>query len=52
MATERIPERKDIPVEQTWDLTHIFESDEAWLEEYEALRALPEKISAFAGKPH
>ncbi|MBQ2960946.1 MAG: oligoendopeptidase F [Oscillospiraceae bacterium] len=50
MAAERIPERKDIPVEYTWDLTDIFASDEAWLEEYEALKGEGEKISAFAGK--
>ena len=49
MATEKIPERKDIPVEYTWDLTDIFESDEAWLNEYEALLGMTEKISAFAG---
>ena len=50
MASERIPERKDIPVEYTWDLSDIFVSDEAWREEYEALKAEGEKISAFAGK--
>ena len=50
MASERIPERKDIPAEYTWDLTDIFESDEAWLSEYEALKTEGEKISAFAGK--
>jgi len=49
MALNTIPERKDIPVDYTWDLTDIFESDKAWLEEYEAMRSLPEKISVFAG---
>ena len=50
MTANTIPERKDIPVEYTWDLTDIFASDEAWMAEFDALRALPEKISAFAGK--
>ena len=50
MASERIPERKEIPVEHTWDLTDIFVSDEAWLKEYEQLKNQGEKISAFAGK--
>ena len=50
MASERIPERKDIPVEHTWDLTDIFVSDEDWLKEYEQLKNQGEKISAFAGK--
>ena len=34
MAAERIPERNEIPVEFTWDLTDIFKSDEDWLREY------------------
>ena len=50
MASERIPERKDIPVEYTWDLSDIFVSDEAWLSEYETLKGEGEKISDFAGK--
>ena len=50
MATERIPERKEIPVEYTWDLSDIFASDEAWLAEYESLKGESGKISAFAGK--
>ena len=50
MSAERIPERNQIPVEYTWNLADIFESDEAWAEEYAQLKALPEKISAYAGK--
>ena len=42
--------RSDVPVEYTWNLTHIFENDEAWRREYEALREMPEKISVFQGK--
>ncbi len=49
MALNKIPERKDIPQEYTWDLSDIFASDEDWLKEYESMRALPEKISVFAG---
>ena len=50
MSAERIPERNQIPVEYTWNLADIFESDEAWSEEYAQLKTLPEKISAYAGK--
>ena len=32
--------RCDVPEEFTWDLSHIFASDETWREEYEALRGL------------
>lgn len=42
--------RNEMPVEDTWNLSDIFASDEAWQKEYEALKAYPEKISAFAGK--
>ena len=44
-----IPNRNEIPQEFTWDLTHMFESDDAWLSEYEAMKALPEQVAAFAG---
>ncbi len=44
-----IPERSEISKEYTWDLTHMFPSDEAWLQEYEAMKALPEQVSAFVG---
>ena len=35
--SNRIPKRSELPQEYTWDLTALFESDEAWLAEYEAL---------------
>ncbi len=50
MSERMIPKRSQVPVEQTWDLSHIFASEEAWQQEYEALSALPEKIAAYQGK--
>lgn len=41
MATNTIPKRNEVPEEFTWDLSAVFESDEAWLAEYEALGKLP-----------
>lgn len=49
MDVSRIPERKEIPVEYTWDLTDIFPDDEAWAAERTALLEMPAKIGAFAG---
>ena len=49
MDVNKIPERSEIPEEYTWDMRDIFESDEAWRREYEALMAMPETIAAFAG---
>ncbi len=44
-----IPNRNEIPREFTWDLTHMFETDDAWLAEYEAMKTLPEQVAAYAG---
>lgn len=41
--------RAEVPAEFTWDLQDLFESDEAWLAEYEALKILPERIAAYRG---
>ncbi len=41
--------REEIPVEETWDLTSIFASDEAWEEEYQAIDTLVEKAATFEG---
>ena len=49
MAKE-IWKREEVPVEYTWNLADMFESDDAWLAEYEALKALPAKIVAYQGK--
>ena len=38
------------PEESTWNLKDVFESDEAWQAEYEALKAVPEQIEAFRGR--
>ena len=46
---KRIPKRNEVPVEHTWNLQDIFSSDEAWFAEYEALNAMPDKITAFRG---
>ncbi|MBQ9685070.1 MAG: oligoendopeptidase F, partial [Oscillospiraceae bacterium] len=49
MDFTKIPERNEIPEEFTWDLTDMFPSDAAWLDEYNALMAMPETIAPYAG---
>ncbi len=49
MENKKIPLRSEVPQEFTWDLTPLFASDEAWLAEYEALKALPAEIAAYQG---
>ena len=45
-----ILKRSEVPVEFTWNLGDMFESDEAWLKEYDALKEYPAKIAEFQGK--
>ena len=50
MADRPIPARSEVPEESTWNLRDVFESDEAWQAEYEALKAVPEQLEAFRGR--
>ena len=50
MSENIIPKREEVPEEYTWNLKDIFESDEAWNAEYEALKSLPEKVAGYAGR--
>ena len=50
MAENTIPKRSQVPEEFTWNLKDMFESDEAWLAENEALKEMPARLTAFQGK--
>ena len=45
-----VPLRQDIPVEFTWELKDMFESDSLWLESYEKAGSLPAAFAALEGK--
>ena len=45
-----IPLRSQVPEEMTWNLQDLYESDQAWLAEYEALKKLPEELAAYRGR--
>ncbi|MBQ1206839.1 MAG: oligoendopeptidase F [Clostridia bacterium] len=47
---KKILKRSEVPVENTWNLADMFESDDAWLAEYESLKALPAQIAEYQGK--
>ncbi|UII57026.1 oligoendopeptidase F [Cytobacillus spongiae] len=49
-AVKKLPLRSEIPVEDTWRLEDVFESDEAWEKEYEEVKALIPGGVAFQGK--
>ena len=44
-----IPKRNDVPVEFTWDVSHIFADEAAWQEAFEKIGTYSGQISAFAG---
>lgn len=48
--TKQLPERKDIPVEDTWRLEDIFPSDEAWEKEFKELLTELPKGNQYRGK--
>ena len=50
MAKREILKRSEVPVEYTWNLKDLFESDELWLQEMEALKAKAADAAAFQGR--
>ncbi len=50
MDPKTILPRDQVPEEFTWNLQDMYESDEAWLKEYEALKEMPARIAAFQGR--
>ena len=50
MDGKTILPRSEVPEEFTWDLSHVFASDDKWSEELEALKAYPERMAAYAGR--
>ena len=49
MTNQSIPKRSEVPEEMTWNLKDMFESDQALMAEYEAMKEFPAKIAAFQG---
>lgn len=49
-TVKRLPARSEIQVDDTWRLEDIFETDEAWEQEYEAIKALLPKASEYQGR--
>ncbi|MDO4816452.1 MAG: oligoendopeptidase F [Bacillota bacterium] len=44
-----ILKRSEVPLEDTWNLGDLFDSDEAWSDEYEVMKTYPERIARFKG---
>ena len=50
MDAGKVLKRDQVPKEFTWDLSMIFENDEAWLDAFEALKPLPATLRAYEGR--
>lgn len=50
MDVKTVLPREQVPEEFTWNLQDMYESDEAWLREYEALKEMPARLAAFKGR--
>ena len=46
----KIPNRSEIPVEDTWATTDLYVSDEAWEAEFATLEQDREILSSYAGR--
>lgn len=47
--SERVPQRKDIPAESKWAIEDIYPTDEAWEQELERAKKMPEQIASYKG---
>ena len=47
---EKIKQRAEIPVEDTWAIEDLYPSDEAWEQDFSKLGAAKERLSSFAGR--
>ncbi|GEK89223.1 oligoendopeptidase F [Alkalibacterium putridalgicola] len=48
--SKALPLREEIPVEQTWDLTVIYKSDEKWEEDFNETQKSVEEVKAYQGQ--
>lgn len=44
-----LPRREEVPVEQTWDLRSMFESDEKWEEKFKELEGRLSEVDSYRG---
>ena len=46
----QVPERSELPTEDTWDLTSIYADDDAWTEAYEAVTDRVDDLREYEGR--
>ena len=50
MPTNTIPNRKDVPARDKWDLSTLYQSDDDWEAALSTIPALTKKLTSFKGK--
>lgn len=48
--TKKIPQRSEIPAENTWNTADIYPTDEAWEKEFDETQALARTLPGYAGR--
>ena len=46
----KLPKRSEVPVEMTWRLTDIYETEELWNEDYKTAGLLADEIREYEGR--
>ena len=46
----KIPQRKDVPAKDKWNLSSIFKSDDEWEQALKEIPALSTKVAAYKGR--
>jgi len=49
-SIQTLPKRDELPIELTWDLTHIYESDDAWETDFARVEKLIPDFEQYEGK--
>lgn len=49
-ATATLPDRKDVPTQDCWDLTSLYTDDAAWESDFEKLEGLIPKFETYQGR--
>lgn len=47
--SERIPQRQDVPAEHKWSIEDLYPTDEAWEQDFDAAKKMPEQIASYKG---
>ena len=50
MDIKTIPQREELPVEDTWKLEDIYPTDQAWQQDFDAAQAMAKRLPEYQGR--